>query len=69
LTFLAIDAKGGEGALECLDLGGAHGLLMEIIRFQLPLASHVLYICVFHELYLRLVFGFEPWFVMCDELC
>ena len=48
---------------------GAHGLLMEIIRFQLPLASHVLYICVFHELYLRLVFGFEPWFVMCDELC
>ena len=41
LTFLAIDAKGGEGALECLDLGGAHGLHMEIIRFRLPLATLV----------------------------
>ena len=44
LTFLAIDAKGGEGALECLDLGEAHGLLMEIIRFWLPLATHD-YLC------------------------
>ena len=58
LTFLAINAKGGEGALECLDLGGAHGLLMEIIRFRLLLATHVFF-CVLHELYLRLVFGFE----------
>ena len=41
-----------------LDLGGAHGLLMEIIRFRLPLLP-LLFICVFHELYLRLVFGFE----------
>ena len=70
--------KGGEGALECFDLGGAHGLLMEIIRllmdflwrsfvfgFRLPL----MFICILYELYLRLVFGFEPWFVMCDELC
>ena len=50
-----------------LDLGGAHGLLMEIIRFRLPLAFRLplLFICVLHEL----VFGFEPWFVMCDELC
>jgi hypothetical protein len=45
LTFLAIDAKGGEGALECLDLGGAHGHLMEIIRFRLPLATHA-YLCL-----------------------
>ena len=44
LTFLEIDAKGGERALEFLDLGGAHGLLMEIIRFRLPLASHVLFV-------------------------
>ena len=44
LTFLEIDAKGGEGALECLDIGGAQGLLMEIIRFRIPLATHV-YLC------------------------
>jgi len=28
-----------------LDLGGAHGLLMEIIRFRLPLATLV-YLCL-----------------------
>ena len=44
LTFLAIDAKWGEGALECLDLGGAHGLHMEIIHFRLPLATRA-YLC------------------------
>ena len=42
--FLAIDGKRGEGTLECLDLGGAHGLLMEIIRFRLPLATRA-YLC------------------------
>ena len=54
-------------AFGVLDLGGAHGLLMEIIRFRLPLGFRLplLFICVLHEL----VFGFEPWFVMCDELC
>jgi len=28
-----------------LDLGGAHGHLMEIIRFRLPLATHA-YLCL-----------------------
>ena len=42
--FLEIDAKGGEGALERLDLVGAHGLHMEIIRFRLLLATLV-YLC------------------------
>ena len=59
--FLAIDAKGGEGALECLDQGGAHGLLMEIIRFRLPLATHAYLYCFTYLclIGLRLVFGFE----------
>ena len=43
--------------------------------FRLPLMITcverlpLMFICILHELYLRLVFGFEPWFVMCDELC
>ena len=50
-----------------LDLGGSRGSSWtshgdhSLSASALPL----LFICVFHEL----VFGFEPWFVMCDELC
>jgi hypothetical protein len=68
LIFLAIDAKGGEGASECFDLGGAHGFLMELIRFFLPLATHILFvlnsIAWTYALYLAWI-----WLVICDELC
>jgi hypothetical protein len=57
---LEIDAKGGEGALECLDLGGAHGFLMELIRFLLPLATDILF-CV--ELY-----WMDLCFISCMDL-
>jgi hypothetical protein len=65
---VTIDAKGGEGALECFVLGGAHGFLMELIRFRLPLATHILFvlnsIAWTYALYLAWI-----WFVVCDELC
>jgi hypothetical protein len=60
LIFLEIDAKGGEGALECFDLGGAYGFLMELIRFLLPLATNIL-ICV--ELY-----WMDLCFISCVDL-
>ena len=66
---MAIDAKGGEGALECLDLGGAHGLLMEIIRFRLLLATHVHLCCTIALLVFDLCLDLIILFVMCDELC
>jgi hypothetical protein len=61
LIFLEIDAKGGEGALECFDLGGAHGLLMELIRFWLPLATHILFVLnsiTLHRFMLYILHGF-----------
>jgi hypothetical protein len=65
---LEIDAKGGEGALECLDLGGAHGFLMELIRFcfRLPLIFYFVlnFIGWTYVLYLAWI-----WLVICDELC
>jgi hypothetical protein len=60
MILLEIDAKGGEGALECLDLGGAHGFLMELIRFSLPFATHILF-CV--ELY-----WMDLCFISCMDL-
>jgi hypothetical protein len=61
LIFLEIDAKGGEGALECFDLGGAHGFLMELIRFLLPLATHILFVLnsiALHRFMLYILHGF-----------
>ena len=68
LTFLEIDAKGGEGALECLDLwelmdfswrSFAFGFRLLLMFICVELLLYIFMICVLHELGLRLVFGFE----------
>ena len=48
---------------------GAHGLLMEIIRFRLLLATHVHLCCTIALLVFDLCLDLIILFVMCDELC
>ena len=61
--------------MECLDLGGAHGLHMEILLFcfrllLLLLVSNFVLHCTF-VYYLASICGLNLniWFVICDELC
>jgi len=68
VMILAIDAKGGEGALECSDLGElmdfswrsfAFSFCLLLMFICVELLHYIFMICVLHELGLRLVFGFE----------
>ena len=74
LTFLAIDAKGGEGALECLDLGGAHGdhLLSASTCHSCLFVLNYCITCLWFMSSLNLVWDLcldlNIWLVMCDEL-
>ena len=65
--------------MECLDLGGAHRLHMEIIPFRLPLATlipfvlnsialHVYALCLAWTRFVIYGLDLNIWFVICDEL-